>query len=119
METIQQMMTATGMTAEQIIATLNKKNTTEVDGNIKINKEKASDIPEIVEAPATTIEEDIPKEETESKMDINPLKCMARVWENGLGKQCSCNRIVNEDEEVVTCDPCKDANAKKKQKEIA
>lgn len=35
------------------------------------------------------------------------------------GEKCSCNRIVNEDEEVVTCDPCKDANAKKKQKEIA
>lgn len=35
------------------------------------------------------------------------------------GEKCSCNRILNEEEEVVTCDPCKDANAKKKEKEIA
>lgn len=97
METIQQMMTATGMTAEQIIATLNKKNTTEVDGDIKINQEKATDISEIVEAPATTIKEDFSEEETESKMDFNPLKCMARVWANGLGKQCSRNRIDGSD----------------------
>ena len=97
METIQQMMTATGMTAEQIIATLNKKNTTEVDGNIKINQEKATDISEIVEAPATTVKEDIPKEETESKIDFNPLKCMARVWYRGIGRQCSRKRVEGSD----------------------
>ena len=97
METIQQMMAATGMTAEQIIATLNKKNTTEVDGNIKMNQEKATDISEIVEAPATTIKEDFSEEETESKMDFNPLKCMARVWYRGIGRQCSRKRVEGSD----------------------